>query len=84
MIGKTSAAVGACVVSLALALGASAALAQQKAGEPAKTTAPKPAAKPKSPCQGLDEAKCKADAQCRWVNAKKRKPYCSKIPEKKK
>ena len=47
-----------------------------------KTTTTPPAAKtatkPPSPCKGLDEAACKAKAECQWIVPKKgkQKPYC--------
>src|SRR5438128_1752014 len=54
---------------------------KEKAPPAAKT-----ATKPPSPCKGLDEAACKAKAECQWIVPKKgkQKPYCKLKPTPKK
>lgn len=84
---------------LALALIGGAASAQQKAPEPkatpkAETKAPAkakktPVKKAASPCKGLTEAVCGANAGCSWIKATKTKKgkdvkaYCRLKPAKK-
>ncbi len=83
---------------LALALIGGAAYAQQKAPEPkaapkAETKAPAkrkaPVKKAASPCKGLAEAACGANAGCSWIKATKTKKgkdvkaYCRLKPAKK-
>jgi hypothetical protein len=42
------------------------------------------ATKAASPCKGLDEAACTANAECSWIKSKKgKKDYCKKKPAKK-
>jgi len=42
------------------------------------------ATKTASPCKGLDETACTANAECSWIKVKKaKKDYCKKKPAKK-
>jgi len=89
----------ACVAVLALALTGGVASAQQKAPEPPKADAKKvepapkapakkatPAKKAPSPCAGIQEQACLANADCMWVKetvtktGQKRKAHCQKKP----
>ncbi len=88
---------GACLTALTLAIASGPAVAQQKAPEAAKDAkqvAPvKKTPATKSVCQGVAEAACKANAECRWVGEAKitkgpragstNKAHCAKIPAKK-
>jgi hypothetical protein len=84
--------VSASAATLALGLFAITAVAQQPApatkAPAAKAPAPKaPQKKAVSPCQDLDEAACKANAECSWVAATKTKTgkevkaYCRVKPK---
>ena len=86
---RTSMSLLAVAAAIALAL-SGAAIAQQKAPEPKKEPA-KTAVKPApSPCAGLEEAVCKANAACTWYRetttkkGQKRKAHCQKKPTPKK
>jgi hypothetical protein len=68
------------------------ALGQVAFAQDKKSTAtpppPKTAAKPASPCKGLDETACNGkSAECQWISPKtgKQKPYCKlkQVPKKK-
>lgn len=49
----------------------------------AATGAAEAAAKKASPCKGLDQNACAANAECTWIKPKKGKEYCRKAPAKK-
>lgn len=61
---------GLSVATVALAVFAYGASAQEKKAVPKAATA--------SPCKGLDDATCKGNSECQWITPKKgkQKPYC--------